>query len=233
MVRSGGEVIGRDDVLDDLRAWVERSRRGEGRILLVRGEAGIGKTTVVRALVDSAGPGVRVLQGWCDDLLAARPLGPVWDMSAADPDLRAALDAGAPGLVRQRILDALVHRASPTLVVVEDVHWADGATIDLLRLIGRRVDRSRLAIVLTMREVGPRHPVRTLIGDLPAACVENVHLGPWSAEVIAGLAGDREVAERVRRATGGNPYLVTALLDATDPGVPTPSPTSSGAWCRG
>ena len=221
-MRPLSEVIGRDEVLADLRAHVEHARRGEGRVVVVRGEAGIGKTTVVRALADSVPADVRVLCGWCDDLQVARPLGPIWDMVADLPELREALAAGAPAAVRESILEVLCARVHPVLLVVEDIHWADDATRDLLLLLGRRIQRVPLTVILTMRDVPPGDPVGALIGDLPADGVRHVELERWSAEIVAELAPSPEVADRILEDTGGNPYLVVALLRGTsDSGVPS------------
>jgi predicted ATPase len=108
---------------------------GHGRLVLVAGEAGIGKTALVRQFVDEHEAGARVLWGACDGLFTPQPLRPLLDV--AD---ELGLEADAPQRqLFSATLDAL--RPGPTIVVFEDVHWADGATVDLLRFLGRRLDR--------------------------------------------------------------------------------------------
>ncbi len=119
------QLLERTDVVQRLLREVEQARRGSGGVVLLRGEAGIGKTSVATVLAGAASGDVRVLRGWCDDLLAPRALGPFWDMAVDDPALSAALHDDDPRRQHRGVLDALVHTRRPTVVVVEDVHWAD------------------------------------------------------------------------------------------------------------
>lgn len=216
------QLLEREDVLRDLLALVELAREGEGGIALLRGEAGIGKTAVATTLAEMVARGTLVLWGACDDLLAARPLGPLWDMSSSDPALAEALVADDQRLVRQALLEVFTRTHRPTVAVVEDVHWADGATLDVLTLVGRRIARSHTLLVLTFREQAPPdHPLRVVLGDLPAARVDSFRLRPLSRRAVAELAGDEDVGKRVVEQTGGNPFLVTAMLSSPDERVPT------------
>jgi predicted ATPase len=138
-----GRLLERDGELRQLAALARRLGRDPGRVVLMRGEAGVGKTAVISELVAGVEPSVRVLQGWCDPLATPRPLGPLIDALAgldrrvAD-GLVGALDAGDTGGVYRRLLEVL--RSGPRwLWVIEDMHWADGATLDLLRFLGRRI----------------------------------------------------------------------------------------------
>ncbi len=215
------ELLERDDVLQDLVGLVDRARSGDGHIALLRGEAGIGKTAVARAVARAVAKDARVLWGACDDLLAARPLGPVWDMASADPGLADALRADDQRLVRQALLDVFTRTHRPTVAVFEDVHWADGATLDLLTLVGRRIEDTHTLLLVTFREVLADHPLRVVLGDLPASRVHSHRLRPLSRDAVASLADDPEVTARVFEQTGGNPFLVSALL--SDPGQQVPA----------
>jgi DNA-binding CsgD family transcriptional regulator/tetratricopeptide (TPR) repeat protein len=215
------ELLERDDVLRDLAGLVERARDGDGHIALLRGEAGIGKTAVATALTRDAARDSHVLWGSCDDLLAPRAWGPVWDMTSVEPDLADALAADDQRLVRQALMDVFTRTHRPTVAVFEDVHWADGATLDLLTLIGRRIARTHTLLVVTFREVPSEHPLRVVLGDLPASRVRSIRLRPLSRRAVATLAGGREAkAARTFEQTGGNPFLVSALL--SDPGDQIP-----------
>jgi DNA-binding CsgD family transcriptional regulator/tetratricopeptide (TPR) repeat protein len=217
-----GRLLERDAELRQLAALAKRVGRDPGRVVLMRGEAGVGKTAVVNELVVAADPAVRVLQGWCDPLATPRPLGPLVDALAgldrrvAD-GLIGALDAGDTGGVYRRLLEVL--RGGPRwLWVIEDVHWADGATLDLLRFLGRRIGGLPLLLVMTYRddEVGPQHPLTAAIGDVAtSAAITRVALTPLSRDAVAELsAGSGLNAGDLHKLTGGNPFYVTEILGA-------------------
>src|SRR5689334_22007480 len=128
----GGRLLERAEQLGVLVGAIADASAGRGSIVLVAGEAGIGKTSVVRAFVARLPTTSRLLLTRCDDLMAPRTLGPLRD-AALDTDgpLAAALaDAAAPDRVFPALLEELTLRR-PTVLVVEDVHWADDATLDL------------------------------------------------------------------------------------------------------
>ena len=130
-------------------AALERAAGGAGSVLLVSGEAGIGKTSLVRDFVRSPSRG-RVLAGVCDDLLTPRPLGPLRDAARrVRGPLATALAADDLGEVFPAVLEELADVHGPTVLVVEDVHWADSATLDLLRHVGRRIDDLSALLLLT------------------------------------------------------------------------------------
>jgi predicted ATPase len=145
-------LLERDAELRRLRAALDRAGRGHGSVALVSGEAGIGKTSLVRELAAAAPGRVRALVGVCDDLATPRTLGPFRDMArAGGGPLTAALEAGPD---RDRVLDAL-HRelaGRPTLLVVENLHWADDATLDVVRWLAWRIPELPCLLVLTYRD---------------------------------------------------------------------------------
>jgi DNA-binding CsgD family transcriptional regulator len=213
------ELLERRDEVASLLRLVDAARHGEGGIALLRGEAGIGKSSVATVLASAVADDVRVLWGWCDNLTVPRPLGPFRDMATTEAELADALSAEDQGLARQRVLEFL-STGRPTVVVVEDAHWADSATLDLLTLVARRVGVSRTLLVLTFRDVPSDHPLRAVLGALPVRSVVNVPLPPLSREAVAVLAGGRADVDDLHARTGGNPFLVTALLGSPGDGVP-------------
>ena len=183
--------------------------RRHGRLILVGGEAGIGKTALVRTFADEHAQGARVLWGACDGLFTPQPLRPLLDISG-----ELGLDADAPQReLFSATLDAL--RPGPTIAIFEDVHWADGATVDLLRFLGRRLDRTATLLIATYRddELGAQHPLRVVLGDVEAA--RRIMLVPLTEHAVRALAGDSAVdPAELHRQTGGNPFFVSEVLAA-------------------
>jgi DNA-binding CsgD family transcriptional regulator len=220
-----GGLVERDAELQALRGWWADAAAGRARFVLVTGEAGVGKTALVQELVGSVGR-ARVLRGMCEPLATPIPLGPVVDMSGnLSPAFRAVLTGGHDLVsVRQRFLAEIDGAPSPTLVVVEDAHWADGGTLDLLRSVGRRLEGCRAMVVVTYRsdEVGPRHPLRVLAGDLATLPVlRRLAVAPLSPAAVARLAdGSGADAEVLHRRTGGNPFFILEVLACTTGAMP-------------
>ena len=215
----------RDPFLNELQAARAGAASGEGCVALVSGEAGIGKTTLVERFLErtqQADSRVRVLWGACDALFTPRPLGPLLDMARqAQGPLRELIRAGVD---RERLFAALLDELSraglPTVAVFEDVHWADEATLDLLKFLARRIRRTHGLLILTFRddEVDASHPLRRLLGELPPGCVRRLRLPPLSEVAVARLAAAAGwAATDLYSATGGNPFYVTEVL-ATESG---------------
>lgn len=210
-------LLERDSVLAELDRHQQSAARGRGRVVLLRGEAGVGKTMVITRFIARAGQRARVLRGWCDPLSAPRPLGPLIDMLAeSSGELRAAIDAGDTGAIYAGLVGMFDNRSG--VCVIEDAHWADGATLDLMRFISRRIESLPLLFVVSYRddEIGDQHPLAVLLGDLAtSAAVNRIGLDPLSAAAVAELAtGSGVNADALHRLTGGNPFYVTEVLAA-------------------
>jgi DNA-binding CsgD family transcriptional regulator len=215
-------LLERENVLAELDRCRRAAARGGGRVVLLRGEAGVGKTTVIARFVAGLGHGPRVMRGWCDALATPRPLGPLVDMLAnlpreQAPVVRAAIAAGD----NEAIYAALVGffgDGDAAVCVIEDAHWADGATLDLLRYLARRIDALPVLLVVSYRddEIGPQHPLAVLLGDLAtSAAVTRSALAPLSLAAVARLAAGSGVnADSLYRITGGNPFFATEVLAA-------------------
>ncbi len=216
-------LLERHDALQRLAQLLTQALAGPGRVAFVGGEAGIGKTSLLRAFTQSAACAApRPLWGACDPLHTPRPLGPLHDMAAdIGAGVRAALarDAGRIEIFAA-VLDSLVRDAR--CVVFEDLHWADEATLDLLAYLGRRIERTRTLLLVSYRddEIGPSHALRRVLGALPGAA--RITLAPLSPEAVRELAGTRVIdAAAVHRVSGGNPFFATELLAIGDAaGVP-------------
>jgi DNA-binding CsgD family transcriptional regulator len=209
-------LVERSTELAALRAQWDRAQERGGGMVVVSGESGGGKSALVETFTASLGGDVPILWGACDPLSTPRPLGPVHDMARLLGEEVTALlrDAEQPHDIFVAVFERL--RATPTLVVVEDMHWADQGTIDLLRFVLRRIRASRSLVVVTVRdtEVGPSHALRALLGDAahsPDAL--SITVQPLTVEGVAALAGDASIdSVRMHHLTGGNPFFVTEML---------------------
>ena len=192
----------------------ERLPRAEqGRVVFVTGEPGIGKTSLVTRFVRDLEPGARVLFGTCDDLSIPRPLGPLRDLvGTVSPPLEEALAAGIASHELQSLLIAeLELPPRPTVLVLEDVHWADDATLDAITVLGRRIGSLPALMVLTFRSGEAAHPLRAARRRDPRGGLAL----PRAGSAVGGrglLAGGRRRRHACTRRRGGNPFYVTELL---------------------
>jgi DNA-binding CsgD family transcriptional regulator/tetratricopeptide (TPR) repeat protein len=217
------DLLERAAVLDELSGLLAATATG-GRVVLLAGEAGIGKSALVRRFRERRSADAGFLLGTCDPLHTPRALGPLHDIARETGGrLAETLASGPREAVFAAFLDQLVRAPRPHVVVVEDAHWADEATLDLLVFLGRRLDRTLAMLLVTYRddELAVDHPLRTVIGRLPAPAVHRVRLAPLSEAAVAELARRAgRPAAGLRALTGGNPLLVTEVLAAGDSGVP-------------
>jgi len=219
------DLLERDGALAELDALLADTAGG-GRIAVVSGEAGAGKSSLATAFAAATGPRAWVLWGACDPLLTPRALGPLHDIAReVGGALRERMAAGERSAVFDALLDALDgprQRRRP-VVVMEDLHWADEATLDLVAFLGRRLAVLRVLLVLTYRddEIGPDHQLRTVLAGLPRTLVRRFPLAPLSVQAVDELARRAgRASSSVYAVTGGNPLLVTEVLAATDSAVP-------------
>ncbi len=211
-------LLEREAEVELLTSMAERVRGGCGAVALVRGEAGIGKTSLLRAVRDRAR--VPFYVGRCEPLSVPEPLGPLHELVSA---------AGAPGALESvggdrrslaRSLQAAVTSGGPAIAAVEDAHWADPATLDVVRVLARRAEDVPMGLVVTLRddELAANQPLGVLIGDLATDPeIVRVALAALSEDAVRELAGDggADVGPIVR-VTGGNPFLVVEMLAAAE-----------------
>jgi DNA-binding CsgD family transcriptional regulator/tetratricopeptide (TPR) repeat protein len=223
------ELLERDGALTALTEARGDAARGHGRVVVITGEAGIGKTSLVARFLRDLEGDARVLLGTCDDLSIPRPLGPFRDLVGhVSPALGDALDGGAPPYeVHARLIAELERPPAPTVLVLEDVHWADEATLDAITVLGRRIAKLPALLVLTLRagEAPPAHPLHATVGSIRADHSVVLELAPLSERAVASLCGAD--SGEVYALSGGNPFYVTELLASRSVDELPPSVTNA------
>ena len=214
-------ILERESELTVLAAAAEDAEAGTGSIVLIAGEAGIGKSSLITTLPAVLPAPTRLLIGYCDDLATPRVLGPLRDLiGSVGPALTSALRSGDRGEVSDALRAELSRPEQPTVLVVEDVHWADEATLDVLRFLLRRAEGLSAVLVLTYRdmELVSDHPLRQLLG-LVAGAPRLHRLWParLSPDAVRQLgAHTRLDATQVFEVTAGNPFFVAEVLASGD-----------------
>ena len=185
--------------------------------MLVGGEAGVGKTTLLLAFCRRRGGEARILWGRCEPLRTPRPLGALLDVAATTGGPLAGLVDGAarPYEVAAGLIRELGARG-PTVLVLEDIHWADEATLDVLTLLAGRIASTPALVLATFRddELGRADQLRVLLGEVVGRR-GRLTLEPLSRAAVAQLGQRHGVAgDELFRRTQGNPFFVTEVLAA-------------------
>ncbi|WP_328504183.1 AAA family ATPase [Streptomyces sp. NBC_00457] len=213
-------ILEREPELARLATAAQEAADGAGSVALVFGEAGIGKSSLVKAMPDRLPGGARVLVGQCDDLATRRPLGPFRDLiGSIGAELAQAV---MEGVDRHRVYEALQGELAgvphPAVLVVEDVHWADEASLDALRFLVRRMERLPALLVLTYRddELSREHPLRHLLGQVSRADrVHRLPLARLSRDAVRTLSAASHLdPAQVYDVTSGNPFFVAEVVAA-------------------
>jgi DNA-binding CsgD family transcriptional regulator/energy-coupling factor transporter ATP-binding protein EcfA2 len=219
------ELIERGSFLVELQSQLTQIETGEGHCVFVSGEAGMGKTTLIKTFCKALGNEHTVLLGTCDALFAPRPLAPLYDIllqlghslpeNSADIVDRTAFFSG--------IFRELNNRKRTSLLVFEDVHWADEATLDFIKFLARRITQLKCLFICTYRddEIHARHPLRGVLGQLNPDSLTRMQLTPLSRQAVHKLADEKGYdAEQVYSIAGGNPFYVNEILLSDSQGVP-------------
>lgn len=200
-------LLEREEQLADLAGWYDAALTAGGELVLVSGHAGSGKSSMVREFTASRASWT----GWCDPLATPRPLGPLLDIarqSGLDTSPTDPFDLYAAFL--DRITDDRL------VIVIEDVHWADAATLAMLQYLGRRIGQTRSLVLATYRddEIVADHPLRPVLADLARQRdVRRLAVGPLSVEAVSSLAAAAGLdGAAVHATTGGNAFYVTEVV---------------------
>lgn len=213
----GNMLVEREHFIVDLQTLAERAVAGKGAVALVSGEAGIGKSALLSEFRNRADGRFCIAWGGCEALFTPRPLGPLHDMSSVfGGEVRRLLEAHAdPASIFNALLREATDKGKAKIFVFEDVHWADHATLDFLKFLGRRIPMMNSLIVMSFRddEVDSKHPLHQVIGDLPQSHVHRLPLTPLSRQGVAQIDTDHFFEpEKLLEITGGNPFFVTEIL---------------------
>ena len=209
------EFLERGEHLSRLSHALAKAAEGRGRIVAIAGAAGTGKTTLVERFSRDQLSAARIYAGACENLSTPEPLLPLRDIARTNG---AALDLSHGHLAAfETVLALLTQDPKPALLILEDMHWADAATLDLIRFLGRRIAQVKALVLVTYRddEVGARSALKDVLAEAPAGSVERIALEELSLPAVTWLAkqAGRNGAQ-LYDLTGGNPFLVTEALAA-------------------
>ncbi|MBC7936701.1 MAG: AAA family ATPase [Rhizobacter sp.] len=219
------ELVERDQFLALLQKQLESVDDGEGHCAFVNGEAGIGKTSLIKAFLEKNKGAYLIYQGACDALFAPRPLAPLYDiMWQIDKHLWSNNRVGEErSELFASIFRELSKKKEKTIIVFEDLHWADEATLDFIKFFARRIAQLGCFFILTYRddEIHSRHPLNNVLGQLPPDSFTKIKLTALSRQAVEKMASEKgyEGAD-VYAISGGNPFYVNEILASYSTGVP-------------
>lgn len=219
------ELIERQEFLNSLQLQLDNTSNTEGHCVFVSGEAGIGKTALVKTFCKQNQEHCNIYHGACDALFTPRPLAPLYDIL-----LQADIDVwtGSHSIEERsklflKFLHELSNRQSKTILIFEDIHWADEATLDFIKFFARRIARLKCLFILTYRddEIGSMHPLRNVLGYLPPDSFTRMQLNPLSKDAVEKMAVAKGYkGEEVYSISAGNPFYVTEILSSYSIGIP-------------
>ncbi|MBL9045919.1 MAG: AAA family ATPase [Tabrizicola sp.] len=204
----------RENQLLAMQEALAETRKGSGRCLAILGEAGIGKTSLLRAFLADLPAEIRILRGACEDLTVAEPLGPLRDLAREAGWQIEDLMAGGRIAAFSQILAQIEASDQPTVIVVEDLHWADDGTVDFLKYLARRLEGRRILMIVTARgeDAQGRINTRQMVAGVPPDALVRIELKPLSLAAIQALsAGSGLDAQGIWQVTGGNPFYVSEV----------------------
>jgi DNA-binding CsgD family transcriptional regulator/tetratricopeptide (TPR) repeat protein len=219
------ELVEREKFLALLRVQLKNIEDSEGHCVFISGEAGIGKTSLVKTFCREQKNNCNIYHGACDALFTPRPLAPIYDImwqvnSDLPPDSykieeRSELFTG--------VFRELSNQQGKTIIVFEDIHWADEATLDFIKFFARRISQVQCLFILTYRddEIHSRHPLKNVLGQLPQDSFTRLKLTPLSRLAVEKMAAEKGYnGEDVYSISGGNPFYVNEILASYSTGVP-------------
>ena len=219
------ELIERDELLTILRSQLKNVTEEGGHCIFISGEAGIGKTSLVKAFGKTAEGNTNIYIGTCDALFTPRPLAPLYDiLLQMDNDLSENSDDVTDRTAFfTRFFHKLISQKGISLIVFEDIHWADEATLDFIKFLARRITQLRCLFIVTYRdnEIHSHHLLRNVLAQLPQDSLTRLKLTTLSRQAVEKLALQKGYnGEDVYSISGGNPFYVNEILASYSPGVP-------------
>jgi len=219
------ELLERQNSIDKLSQLVTEVSAGEGRTVLLSGEAGIGKTSLIKHFTDKLNSDSEVLWGACDALFTPRPLGPLYDIAyQMKSNLIKMLENEEKSVsIFSVFINYLESASNLKIIVIEDIHWADEATLDLVKFLSRRINRTKSILILSYRdeEIGQDHPLRSILGDLPHSETKRIRLHPLSESAVDTLIRNAGIKnDNLYERTGGNPFYVNEVLEYKNEELP-------------
>jgi DNA-binding CsgD family transcriptional regulator/tetratricopeptide (TPR) repeat protein len=220
------ELLERADQLAALdEAFDAVVARTAGAVVLVGGEAGVGKTVLLRAFCDQRRASARILWGACEPLLTPGPLGPLFDVAqGTGGELEELVRAAARPHEITAALARELAGGRTAILVVEDLHWADEATLDVLRLLARKVRDIPSLVLASYRddELDRRHPLTLVLGELATEhAVTRLEVVALSPDAVGTLAEPHAIdPDDLYQRTKGNPFFVTEVLAAGTGQIP-------------
>ena len=220
------KILERESYLASLNDCATRAASGRGNVVFLGATAGGGKTTLVEEFTRTVDSRSKVATVSCDSGNMSGPFGTLADLAGAiGYGLESILDESASrDRVFRAVFTSLRDSPQPTIIIGEDAHWTDEATLDLIRYLARRIGATNALIVITYRdnELDSWHPLRRLLGDLVSEpAVTRITLPPLSVSAVAVLTKGTGIdPETLHERTGGNPFYVTELIASGNSAIP-------------
>jgi len=219
------KLLERDAHLNAMNSIFNGISETGGHTLFIAGEAGIGKTSLIKEFINMVEGRSRIFTGGCDALFTPRPLGPLFDISARlSPEFQRILRSNANrSALFNSFLEELKGINQITILIFEDVHWADEATLDLIKYFSRRVFLVNCLFIVSYRDddIDRDLRLRAILGEIPAQHQTRLKVQRLSIDSVKILAERTHLkAEDVYRLTGGNPFYVSEILASYSPGIP-------------
>jgi DNA-binding CsgD family transcriptional regulator len=219
------ELIEREEPLNLLRTLFQNVEEEGGHCVFINGEAGIGKTSLVKEFANGIKNRCQLFQGTCDALFTPRPLAPLYDVllqlqNKFPETSRIVVDRD---VLFGQLFYELKNLDQTSVLLFEDIHWADEATLDFIKFLSRRITQLPCLFILTYRdtEIHSHHPLTTVLGQLNADSFTRLHLLPFSKQTVEKMADEKGYkGEDVYAISGGNPFYVNEILASYSLGVP-------------
>jgi len=219
------ELIEREDFFSILQSGFDETSTGKGHCFFIMGEAGVGKTSLVNKFIERIDSQCFSYIGVCDSLFTPRPLAPVIDLAI---QLKAGRSNGIESTISRPdmfsgFVEELTRKTKPVVLIFEDVHWADQASLDFIKFLARRIKRTRCMFILTCRntEYAGLHLSNNILSELPPDTFTRLTLPSLSLEAVQKMAQEKGYdGENLYSLTGGNPFFVTEILASYSKGIP-------------